>query len=482
MRFLQKIKEAGIAVLAINILVWGLVALKIIPFNLNITLCFSLCSIFLILGQSFFIIGAEDSIMQMGQKIGSSFGKIKKVSIIFIIGFLIGATATLAEPDILFFVEQLVGFCPTLNQGIILLGLASSIGIFVIVGIIQIIKKIKLKYLISFFLVIATALTLIFSSNCFGLAFDASGVTTGPITVPLLIALGSGVSAIFPKGAGGGFGLVGIASIGPIIIMSFFGLMETGGSLVVQEQTLTLAQIILKCAKDSLIALIPIMVIFIILNFSVLKLKMKNLIRIFISLVVCYVGLVIFLASINYGFAPMGKFLGENLGNMLVAGNGTVITFIILAIIGSVLAFTEPAISILAQQINTASNGKIKKRSVFVALVVGLTLALILAGIKTIFAIKTQYLLLPILVLLVIFIFIAPDIFVAIAFDAGGVASGTMAVTFVFPIFIGIAKALNYSILEYAFGTIAFIAIVPIACVLVLGAITKIKQRRQNNE
>ena len=197
MRFLSKVKETGIATLAINVLIWALVGIGIVPFNSGLMIGFSIASFMLVLGQALFIVGAEDSIMQMGQKIGNNIGKVKHIVVIFLIGFAVGAGATMAEPDIMFFVEQLVGFCPTLSQTVIMLGLAGSIGLFVIVSLIQTLKRIPLKYIFSVCYILAIILCFIFSSNYFGIAFDASGVTTGPITVPLLIAFATASTASF---------------------------------------------------------------------------------------------------------------------------------------------------------------------------------------------------------------------------------------------------------------------------------------------
>lgn len=484
MRFLHKVKETFIAVLAVNLLVWSLILFKVIPFNASIMIGFSISSLLLIVGQSLFIIGAEDSIMQMGQKIGGSIDKIKNIFLIFLIGFLLGSTATLAEPDIMFFVESLIGFCPTLPQIAIMLGLAFSIGLFVILGLIQLIKHIKLKYIFTIFYTLSIVLCLIFSNSTFGLAFDASGVTTGPITVPLVMAFGVGISSILPKNqnGGGGFGMVGIVSIAPVLLMSFFGLLGVADVPAIQETELTFIQILANSFSKSFIALLPIIIIFIVLNFCVLKLTLKKLIKIFVSLIICYLGLVIFLTSINYGFAPMGQYLGECFGEIVTNGGQIILILLILIILGAILVFTEPAILILAEQVNTASNGQIKKHSVFIALIVGISIALLLAGIKTIFAIPSYYLLIPIVIASLLLSYFIPEKFVGIAFDSGGVASGTMAVTFVFPIFLGIAEKLGISILSYAFGTIALIATVPILCIEILGLISKIKAKEKNND
>lgn len=481
MRLLGKIKEAGFAILAINVLIWALVGFGVIPFDSSIMLGFVLSSVLLILGQAFFIVGAEDSIMQMGEKIGNNLGKVKKVIIIFLIGFAVGAGATMAEPDIMFFVEQLVGFCPSLGQTIIMLGLAGSIGLFVIVSLIQTLKRVPLKYIFCAFYILAIILCFVFSTNYFGIAFDSSGVTTGPITVPLLIAFGAGFSKITAKNSSnsGGFGMVGIASIGPILLMAFFGLFGvSGNSYTPTVEGAGFFQVLAHSAEKSAIALVPIVAIFLILNFSVLKLSLKTLIKMFISLIICYLGLVVFLTAINYGFAPMGNFLGQSFGVLASSTKGLLIVLLVMAILGFVLVFTEPAINILASQITTASVGKIKKMAVYAALIVAIALALVLATLKVVFAIPMYVFVIPIITLIIILSFIVPDIFVGIAFDSGGVASGTMAVTFVFPILVGIATVLGKSVLAYAFGSIALIAMLPILCIQVLGLITKIKQRR----
>lgn len=485
MRFLSKVKETGIATLAINVLIWALVGIGIVPFNSNLMIGFSIASFLLVLGQALFIVGAEDSIMQMGQKIGNNIGKVKHIVIIFLIGFAVGAGATMAEPDIMFFVEQLIGFCPTLSQTVIMLGLAGSIGLFAVVSLIQTLKRVPLKYIFCVFYILAIILCFIFSSNYFGIAFDASGVTTGPITVPLLIAFGSGISSITAKSnsSNGGFGMVGIASIGPILLMAFFGLFGVSGDGYTSSTIGTgFFEILLHSLEKSAIALVPIVAIFLILNFTVLKLSFKAITKMFVSLVVCYLGLVIFLTAINYGFAPMGNFLGQSFGGLVGSLGGLAIVLAVMAILGFVLVFTEPAISILASQITTASVGKIKKFGVYLSLIIAISLALVIATLKVVFAIPAYFIIVPIVVAVIALSFIVPDIFVGIAFDSGGVASGTMAVTFVFPIFVGIANVLEQSVLSYAFGTIALIALLPILCIQILGLISKLKQRRQKHD
>lgn len=485
MRFVGKIKEVGIATLAINVLIWLLVAVKIVPFNSSLMLAFGLASLLLVLGQAVFIVGAEDSIMQMGQKIGKNLGKVKGIILIFLIGFAMGAGATMAEPDIMFFVEQLVGFCPNLGQTVIMLGLAGSIGLFVVVSLIQTLKRIPLKYIFLVLYALSIILCLIFSNNYFGIAFDASGVTTGPITVPLLIAFGSGFSAITARteNNSGGFGMVGMASVGPILLMSFFGLFGvTAENYVTGVTNVGFFDILLHSAQKSAIALVPIVIIFLILNLSVLKLSVKTLIKMFVSLIVCYVGLVVFLTAINYGFAPMGNFLGQCFGEMAGSSGGMVILLIIMAVMGFVLVFTEPAINILASQITVASVGKIKKSGVYCALIIAISLALILSTIRVVFAIPAYWFIIPLLLAIIVLSFVVPEIFVGIAFDSGGVASGSMAVAFVFPIFVGIANSVGVSVLSYAFGTIALIALLPVLCIQALGLVSKIKQRRMKND
>lgn len=449
----------------------------------------------LILGLSLFQIGASSGLSKVGEYMGSSLSKQSKLWVVVIFAFLLGALITCAEPSILIVAKDV-----SIPSFILLGGISIGVGVFVVIGILRIIFHGKLKlwyaflYLITFMLI-----ALIDEGSYLPFIFDSGGITTGSATVPFILALGAGI-AIVGSGKNAtqdSFGLVGIASIGPIMTMTLIILINQftnapEWTYIVDAMDMTLSnnpnilQIFISnmipngglngTLVEVAIALLPIIVIFVVYQFIFIKLPKKTLLKLAVGFLYSYIGLVIFLTAVSSSMTPIGKHVGTMLGANL--GDNKFVLILIGFIIGMVTILCEPAVHVLTTQIQKVSDGTIKKTTVLLTLSIGVGIAIALAFMRSLFNIPILYIIVPGYLIAFILMFLCGDIYVAIAFDSGGTASGPIAVSFVLPLVIGMVYQLDNSadIYAQAFGVVAFIALTPIIAIQLLGSVSKFNQ------
>lgn len=487
MAFLKKLRDCSFAVFAIIVLVSILMACGVVQFDGDLFWKFIVGAVIFVVGQALFLMSAQTGIMQMGHSIGSNISKFKRGSVVYIIVLLIAFSLTLAEPDIQLYLQEVSKITPSISSFLLLLFFAFGVALFAIFGIFKVTKHIKLKYILLGGYLLIFLLIIFMPAGYLGFSFDASGVTTGAITVPVLLTLMSGISGLKAKNSqDDSFGLVGIASFGPIFVVLIIGLIvgHPDDSLINMGSNATsFLSILGDSAWRSLIAFVPICIVFLVVNFIVLKLPKRQIARIFISVLFSFVGLVLFFVGIYFGFAGMADHVGEQLGNFVNNNSaGWVLILAFMAVLGLTLVFTEPSIGILANQIRQVTNGFIKKRVYLLIMGIGMSIALILGALKIIFEINILYILIPVLVIILLLSFFVQEIFVGIALDTGASASGSMLVAFVFPILFAIASTIGVSIFDYAFGVIALVATIPIITVELLGLSYKIKLKRRKKD
>lgn len=439
----------------------------------ELLIIFLISSFCLVIGMTLFSIGADTALEASGKYLGSSFAKQKSLFMVVILILLLGILIVIAEPD----VSALATYVPDtiLDTNIIKLVIAIGAGIFFVLGFIRIMfqKSLKLWYMF-FFLIIFGLATILGDENgpIIDLSFDSGAVTTGPITVPFFIAFGVGIA-----GTRGGkdstsdsFGIAAMCSIGPIITMMILGLIIKP---VIQTQVISTeitGEHLLSCFLSALsgiaIALLPIILFFLIYNFLVLKLPKNEILKILFGYLLTFVGLVIFLTAANFGFIPVGNALGKGL-----AYNESYypILFAITILFGALIVFVEPGVTILATQVEEVSNGVIGKKKMFLTILFGVSVAIFLSVVRVIYTptLSVVYFLVPIYIVIFLLALIVPDIFTAIAFDAGEVASGLVASNFVLPFILGISTALDNS--SSGFGVIGMITAMPMLAVEVMG-------------
>lgn len=471
--FWGKLKESIFSILPIALVVIAL-TLIFVPNSGWSIFCFSICSLFLIFGICLFNIGIETSLLKMGGYIGSHLSKTKKIFFMLLCSFFIGAIMTMAEPDLLVLANQV----PWLNRWTFLIIIGVSVGICLMIAILRIILKVKLQYILAFFYGIILILMFFVPKAFLPLAFDASGVTTGPISVPFIMSFGLGISAVRAgeSNKDDGFGLVALCSIGPIIALMIWGIIfgknidmsigitsyETISSASAAGRLIGLE--LISSIKEVLIVLAPIIIFFLIYQIIALKFPWKNLLRLGIGLLFAYVGIVLFFTGVNAGYLQLANILAVN-----ITSNNTMLLIPICLIFGLFIAVAEPAVHVLNRQVEDVSSGAIKKKSMLLSLSISLSLAIVLSVVRIIFEINIIYFYFPLLLCCIVLSFFVPRQISSIAFDSGGVASGALSSSFVLPFMQGVCLTLGRDSLIYGFGTIGLIIMMPILVVQIMG-------------
>lgn len=451
-------------------------------------------SIIMIFGLTFFQTGATKGLTKVGEYMGASLSKQKNLFIVIIFAFLLGALITCAEPSILIVANQV-----NINKFVLIGAIAGGVGIFVVLGIIRIMfrKSLNTWYLLFYFIVFAFVCLLQVDENNHAFLpfiFDAGGVTTGSATVPFILALGAGVATVSggKNSRDSSFGLVGIASIGPILTMTILILTSSGGgfspyqvpsissdniwsrflvAFLPSENFSSMGSII-----EVLMAFLPILIIFFVYNFLYLKLPANKIRQLLIGFATSFIGLVLFLTAVSAVMSPIGLVVGEELG-----AKPDIVIIIVAFVLGLVTILCEPAVHVLAVQIEQISDGQLKKRTILFALSIGVGVAIGLSMIRTLFKFSIMYYIVPGYIISLAMMFYVPDIYTAIAFDSGGTASGPMSVSFILPLIIGVySKKNNLTVgtefYKDAFGVVALIALTPILAIQILGAVSNLKQ------
>lgn len=451
----------------------------------------------LVIGLALFQIGASSSLTKVGEYMGASLSKQKKIFVVILFSFALGLLITCAEPSILIVSKQvtIIPDNPAANAIVLIGGIALGVGIFVVIGVIRITKhqSLKLWYLLFYFITFLIICLIAIDPDrrkLLPFIFDAGGVTTGSATVPFILALGAGIAAVRggKNATDDSFGLVGMASIGPIMTTAILILIRSNipayippsyyeGSVFMKfVDAMIFSPTGTGSAIEVLIAIAPILIIFFIYNGLYLHLPKKRIYKLLIGFVYTYVGLTLFLSATNAAMSPIGSIVGGNLSSQ----NDAVIILICFAI-GLVTILCEPAVHVLTKQIAEISDGRIKKSTVVIALSLGVGVAIALAAIKAIFKINVLYIVIPGYIIIMVLMFFTPKIYTAMAFDSGGTASGPMASSFVLPMIIGIVMARDggtENVYEYGFGVVALIAMTPIIAIQILGLSQSIKTQK----
>ncbi len=447
-----------------------------------------------VIGQALFIVGLDSSILPIGHMVGTTFSKYKKVIFILLFGFLFGVLATVAEPAISVLARQINLIMPVVNSTLFIWITATGIGIGVATALVRIIKNINIK-LIFAILYIATFILVFFAPEEFvALAFDGSGATTGDVSVPFILALGIGISTTFSKNKTNddSLGIIGIASVGPIIAVLLYGIiLKIAGDGVlppandyVAGSDGNLATILSGNMRDVALAVLPIVLISIPFQIFAFKLPRKKFLKMLFGVVPVYIGLLIFLSGIDYGFAFVGQYIGEIFFDSSRPDGFYWLLLPMGFVLGAAITVSEPAVSVLGTQIEELTNGHIKKLTISVTLALGIGVASMLSILKILTQINILYFLAPLYAIAIIMMKFTPPLFVGLAFDSGGVTGGALTSAFLTPLTLGIAQSVakitgsEMSILTNGFGIIAFISVTPLIAVQALGIIYSIRSKR----
>ncbi|MBE5743320.1 MAG: DUF1538 domain-containing protein [Clostridiales bacterium] len=477
----SKIKESLISILPVTLLVIILNFTPLINLETEEVVIFSVSALFLILGIGFFTLGADVAMTPMGEHVGAGLAKSKKVSLLLIVCFALGFLITVAEPDLSVLADQV-------GSSLIILFVALGVGLFLILAILKIVFKKDLASMLIYFYMVLFALALLVLAvspdnfKLIPLSFDSGGVTTGPITVPFIMALGVGIAMSIGgrNSSENSFGLVAMCSVGPILAVLILSMISGGDisapnlndyllpSNVFYSTLLTLV----KTTKDVAIALGLVVAFFFIINFFILKLPKKKIVQILIGTAFTFIGLIIFLTAVHVGFMPIGFKIGKEL-----ASSSKIVVTIVGFALGLMVVLAEPAVHVLNKQVEEITQGTVSKKAMMIALSVGVGLSICLSVIRIIFGFSILYYLIPGYLISLGLSFFVPKIYTAIAFDSGGVASGPLTSTFILPFAIGVCVALGGNILSDAFGIVAMVAMTPLITIQTLG-FTSISKKR----
>lgn len=477
----EKFEEALKAVLPIIAIVLVL-SFTIAPITPSILLSFLLGALMVMVGMMFFTLGAEISMTPMGEKVGSRLTQSKNIWLITILSFVLGVIITISEPDLQVLAEQV----PSVPNMTLILAVAVGVGAFLVIALLRMLFGIALPNLLVIFYLITFGLILFVPADFRAVAFDSGGVTTGPMTVPFIMALGVGISAIRndKHAADDSFGLVALCSIGPILAVLVLGMIyrptESDISIIAIPQLENSVELwnmfahgIPEYMEEIAMSLLPIVVFFGLFQILALHLTGRALKKILVGLIYTYIGLVLFLTGANVGFMPAGNYLGQVLG----AHPFKILLVPLGALIGFFIVRAEPAVYVLNHQVEEITDGAISARAMGVSLSVGVATSVALAMIRVLTGLPILYFLLPGYAIAIGLSFFVPKIFTAIAFDSGGVASGPMTATFLLPLAQGACIAVGGNLVTDAFGVVAMVAMTPLITIQILGMVYKLKQK-----
>ncbi len=478
-----KLKESLISVLPVTVIVLIISFTPLVELTVTETVAFAVSAVLLILGIGLFNLGADLAMTPMGGHVGTGLTKSKKVLVLVAVCFVMGLLITIAEPDLSVLANQVKDIMPgegEVSKWLLIITVGLGVGIFLVIAVLKIVFKKDLSMLLMFFYMMLFALcALLAESGKFSLlplSFDSGGVTTGPITVPFIMALGVGISStIGGRNANeNSFGLIALCSVGPIIAVMMLS-MTTKGSLDTYNTDIYaienylgshLGKLIGGKITDVLLALGLVVAFFMILQFTVLKLPKRKLLQIAIGILYTFLGLVIFLVAVEVGFMPIGYKIGKQ-----IAAYSQPLLVVFGFILGMVVVLAEPAVHVLNKQVEEVTGGGVKKIEMLIALSIAVGISIGLSLIRMIFKFSILYYLIPGYLISLGLSFFVPKIYTGIAFDSGGVASGPLTSSFILPLVIGACDSVwgNDSIYSLAYGVVAMVAMTPLITIQALG-------------
>lgn len=478
--FTHKLAESAKSILPIAAIVL-LIGVSLVPMETGVFLMFLLGTVFLILGMTLFTMGAEMSMQQLGMRIGSHIAKTGHVWLIAFVSFIIGIIVTIAEPDLQILAGQIRG----VNPWVLIVTVSVGVGVFLMIAMLRVVFGIPLSYILIGFYAVAFVMCLFVPDSLYSIAFDSGGVTTGPMTVPFLMALGTGVSATTSKGSrDDSFSIVSVCSIGPIISVLVLGIftqiapgeynLGTSHIVTARDGVVEYARSFAGQLPEVLLALAPILVFAVLFQLITRAFNRDQLLRIGIGLLYTFFGLALFLTGANAGFLGVGYIIGTELAKV---GSGLIL-LPVAVLLGYFIVKAEPAVYVLNKQIEHLSAGAISQKTVGIFLSVGVASALGLSVLRILTGLPIMYILIPGYAMALILTFFVPKMFVGIAFDSGGVASGAMMSAFVLPMAIGACMTLGADIMTQAFGCVALVAMTPIITIQICGLMFQIKVKK----
>ncbi len=481
-QLMEKIKESLSSVLPITAIVLAL-SITIVPLTPGVLVLFLFGSFLLIVGVGMFTLGVDMSMTPMGSAIGVTMSRARRRVLPLAAAFLLGMLITVAEPDL----TVLAGQVPAIPNLVLILTVAAGVGLFLVVALLRVTLKVPLSYLLVSFYLGAFVLAILFTPNDFiPVSFDSGGVTTGPITVPFIMALGVGLASVRndKNATNDSFGLVALCSIGPILSVLILGICYAPDSASYTPPVLAEVATTRDAAREFAAAfphyagevagaILPICGVFLLFQLFTRRFKRTQLLRIASGLVYTYVGLVLFLTGVNVGF--MGA--GELIGATIASGDLPFLLIPVGMVMGYFIVAAEPAVHVLVKQVEEVSMGSISQSAMRHGMSIGVSISIGIAMLRVLTGISILWFLIPGYAVSLALTFFVPQLFTGVAFDAGGVASGPMTATFLLPFAMGACQAWGGNLMTDAFGLVALVAMTPLVAIQLLGLAGRVKKR-----
>lgn len=478
-KLLEKLEETLKAVLPVLAIVLVL-CFTVAPIEPGIMLAFLLGAVLLIIGMMFFTLGADMAMTPIGENVGTGMTKTRKLWLMVTLTFILGFIVTMAEPDLQVLAEQV----PSVPNIVLVLSVAAGVGIFLVSALLRMLYRVSLSHMLIVLYAAVFLLAYLAPGDYIAVAFDAGGVTTGPMTVPFIMAFGIGISAIRSdeRAEDDSFGLVALSSVGPILSVLVLSLIykpesaeyvparipDIGDSV---ELWKLFAGELPEYMKEMAVSLLPIIFFFSVFQFVFRQVPKRMLIRTGVGMIYTYVGLVLFLTGVNVGFMPAGNYMGQVLAGQpykwLIVPAGMLIGFFIVR--------AEPAVFVLTRQVEDITSGAISAGAMGLSLSIGVAVSLGLAMVRVLTGISVFWFVIPGYAAALLLSFFVPKIFTAIAFDSGGVASGPMTATFLLPFAIGVCTNIGGNVVTDAFGVVAMVAMTPLITIQTLGLVYELR-------
>lgn len=478
-KLLEKLEETLKAVLPVLAIVLVL-CFTVAPIEPGIMLAFLLGAVLLIIGMMFFTLGADMAMTPIGENVGTGMTKTRKLWLMVALTFILGFIVTMAEPDLQVLAEQV----PSVPNIVLVLSVAAGVGIFLVSALLRMLYRVSLSHMLIVLYAAVFLLAYLAPGDYIAVAFDAGGVTTGPMTVPFIMAFGIGISAIRSdeRAEDDSFGLVALSSVGPILSVLVLSLIykpesaeyvparipDIGDSV---ELWKLFAGELPEYMKEMAVSLLPIIFFFSVFQFVFRQVPKRMLIRTGVGMIYTYVGLVLFLTGVNVGFMPAGNYMGQVLAGQpckwLIVPAGMLIGFFIVR--------AEPAVFVLTRQVEDITSGAISAGAMGLSLSIGVAVSLGLAMVRVLTGISVFWFVIPGYAAALLLSFFVPKIFTAIAFDSGGVASGPMTATFLLPFAIGVCTNIGGNVVTDAFGVVAMVAMTPLITIQTLGLVYELR-------
>ena len=481
----EKVREALASVLPITVIVL-ILCFTVAPVPTDTLLAFLVGAVLLIVGMGFFTLGADIAMTPIGERVGAAMTKSRKLWVVIVIGFLIGVIVTVSEPDL----QVLASQVPGVPNSILVGAVAVGVGAFLVIALLRILFKIPLNRMLIVFYVLVFGLAVFIPEDFLAVAFDSGGVTTGPMTVPFIMALGLGVSSIRSDAdaAQDSFGLVALCSVGPILAVMVLALIypASGTYIPAVLPSAENSKVLWDMFQGGLptyihevaVCLAPIAIFFALFQIVSLRLKRKKVLKIVVGILYTYIGLVLFLTGVNVGFMPAGSYLGSQIAGL--SYNWILIPIGML--MGWFIVQAEPAVHVLNHQVEEITSGAIPGRAMSTSLSIGVAVSIGLAMIRVLTGISIFWFLIPGYLAAIVMSYYVPKMFTAIAFDSGGVASGPMTATFLLPFAQGACNAMGGNVVTDAFGVVAMVAMTPLLTIQMLGLVYQHKLKKSGVE